>query len=145
MSYETLVIKGSEWRRGGDRDLTKNGYLPQGETFLLNGQGLRCCVGILGRARGVPDADMLANAVPGHIVKGNSDPSDTGRQFAADWLQWQEEWEEEWEDKNRPPETDPARAFSQNDNKRLSDAAIIASLEPIFNRIGYTLDWRPNE
>ena len=113
-----MVIKGSEWHRGGKYQM---GDAPA----LLTAFGRRCCIGIHARVCGIPDDHIQGVSQPEsmkqkHVVKcyrpwiRTSDDSD----ICGD-------------------------AMSINDDDMTSDEKKIALLRPIFAEIGVSIVWRP--
>ena len=154
-ALERLTIRGSEWRRGGDRVSRIREF---GKTRLLYGDtGKRCCLGILARQRGVPDAAMLYIGTPSRCrtdLPGGEVVNAPARKF----IRW---FEEEMRSQAMP--IGGGDIFTKNDHdasydemtirehdKMLfdyipeEDQDIIDSLRPIFRDMGYTIVWRPD-
>lgn len=116
---QRMVIKGSEWHRGGkDRmgDFSR----------LLTSGGRRCCIGIHARLCGIPDDHIRSfcqpeSMDPRHVVK-----------CYRPWIRTDHE-------------SDVAGdAMAINDAFTTTDANKIAALRPIFHEIGVSIVWRPD-
>lgn len=108
-----IVIKSSEWARGPGKDRA-----------LLQGDGLRCCLGIDGRACGISD-DLLLGA---------GTPSDLGNEWGYEWESWDHDLYDSLEH----------AAADINDDENLTDEERIAELRPIFRKAGRVIRWLPN-
>lgn len=116
-----MVIKGSEWRRGGIVNERMHG-----PTMLLNEQGKRCCVGIHGRLLGIPDEELLNLGWP-----------------KTDGSVYDHMWNEQVEGDSIMSQ-DEVGAASINDNANITDEVRIDQLRPIFRRRGVIIVWRPD-
>jgi len=103
-----LEINRGEWLRG-DKD---NSYL------LRSSDGLRCCLGILGRALSIPDSDMEDEGEPWR-GSGDTEP------VWPDWLATPVNW---------VTLTDEQRVIRINDDPAISDEWREKELTTIFAR-----------
>lgn len=118
----TLIIKSSEWLRGG------------GDSYLFNGRRY-CCLGLDARACGVADTLLELVAAP-DVLDYNLI---TGEGPLQHWVTTP--------GSTRTAENTPScvEAMRANDLQSIDDEERIALLRPIFAREGIELDWRPNE
>jgi len=119
-----VVIKGSEWRRGGN---TNDGDDKWGDTALLNSKGLMCCLGIDWLACGGHKDDIYMVGDPMEIAV-----LQMGYEV---WLGGELEG-------NSALAED---AMDINDRTGLTDDERIERLWPIFEEAGRTIVWKPNE
>ena len=120
-----MVIKGSEWHRGGSKKMRHGAR-------LLTDKGKLCCLGIHARLCGVPDSVLLDECEP-------------------DDLSWNEipdcylPWVDGDSDEDMIPSNNALadEAVVINDKTLMSDRSRIAALRPIFHEIGVSIVWRP--
>ena len=113
-----MVIKGSEWHRGGK---SRMGSGP----LLLTDDGLRCCIGIHARVCRIPDDHIQGLSQPEsmhqkHVVK-----------CYRPWIRTNDDSDI------------CGDAMGINDDKKTTDEEKIALLRPIFAEIGVSIVWRP--
>ena len=110
-----MVIKGSEWHRGG---IIRMGDSPA----LLTKGGKRCCVGIHGRLCNIPDDHIKDVGWPDMMTKEHV------TECYSPWVANEELF----------------RASTINDHSDTTDEQKIAKLRPIFAEIGVSIVWRPD-
>ena len=120
-----MVIKGSEWLRGGTGENL-------GASVLLAKEGRRCCIGIHARLCGIPDADILEIGAVTSMFK---------HQVTECFQPWVEF------DKVNPDCPDDsvigASAMRINDDPKTNDEEKIEQLRPIFKGLGIEIVWEP--
>ncbi len=119
-----LVIRSSEWARGGR------------VTRLANGDGTFCCLGLDALDRGASVASLMVCDTSRALVSTHKE--DTPRGYAEDWTELVNR-------KLYVQNSDARSAVALNDDESLDDDERIEALRPIFAKHGITLDWRPNE
>ena len=144
MSKRRLVIKGSEWARG-EAKLPRNPDGDGASNALLNGDGTRCCIGIDGKSRGIPDNILLHCPAPwrlssqvamGHIEIKDKELEKIVDQYISDWRATLEIGDEVLEREEH--------AVEINDALRMTDEERIKMLRPIFAEMDIILVWRPD-
>lgn len=126
----TLIIRASEWARGGK--LTMNHLFNPNNTF--------CCLGLDLRERGMQP--MLFYNIQGPASLCESRP---GTLIPQDYVT---DWVIERDDDlylSPRPSRDATEAMAINDDLYLTDEQRIEKLRPIFLSKGIEIDWRPNE
>ena len=113
-----MVIKGSEWHRGGKPQM---GSLAR----LLTRNGSRCCIGIHARLCGIPDDHIAGIGQPEDM-----DPKHVVACYRS-WIRTSDDSDI------------CGDAMSINDDNMTSDEKKIAALRPIFAEIGVSIVWRP--
>ena len=113
---QRMVIKGSEWHRGGDSANSES-------VALLTASGRRCCVGIHGRLCGIPDAHLMEVTWPSKMEHG------TITECYQYWL---------------AQDYTLGSASDINDAPNTTDEEKITALRPIFAEIGVSIVWRPD-
>lgn len=133
---DKLILRGSEWLRATGRIGKGTGkdsyYLAQ---LFKKSSGRMCCIGVLGRACGLPVRLLSGLGTPRSVVNRilNTD-SDT--EFLEDAHQYRDLVD---------GDSCGANFYVANDDKSTSDDEKIDLLTPLFADIGIDLEFRPNE
>lgn len=112
-----VVIKNSEWGRGASTNAK----------LFSSDSGLMCCLGIDGRACGIPLDAMVDHGLPSQIF---------GRGAATKYRQV---WARRLNDRRLE---DCASAI--NDDNSINDIERLKQLRPIFRAAGRKIVWRPD-
>ena len=122
---QRMIIRGSEWHRGGKSQMGC-------ESLLLTDGGFRCCIGIHARVCGIPD----------EFIAGVGQPESMDPEHVVEcYLPWIRSGEQNM----RTEESDIAGdAMDINDAPDTDDAEKITALRPIFAEIGVSIVWRPD-
>ena len=124
-----MVIKSSEWHRGGNVNECEF-------SALLTPEGMRCCIGIHGRLCGIPDAHILS------CVDVSSMQEDDITECYKPWLGT---YGDIINCHNATANSAIANnAMLINDAGNTTDEQKITALRPIFAEIGVSIVWRPD-
>ncbi len=122
---QRMVIKGSEWHRGGKFNNGGEG------SRLLTSSGKRCCLGIHGRHCKIPDDRLRGATYPSSLIG-------VIPKCYRPWVG------ETYHTAFNINSLMGSQAAVINDNAKTTDKEKIAALRPIFRRIGVIIVWRPD-